>query len=327
MNENATIIKNFIREFSYSKIVNRNIDKITKILKNIILNKNKSQSLFKYNFMKYRRITKGIILNENATIIKNFIREFSYNKNKKKQIIVRKVFIIYKLKQKNLFKKMKYLISKYRRIVKSMIMNEKALKIQQFFMNFYKKFNSKKTEKKISSILINRLLINDNKFFKRKYYLFKYYRIIKLISLKKKADIIKSFIKKCNVRKIKNKRNIRIKHILFNRIFENQLKILKFNLYKYRRAVKNLFFQEQADIIKKFVRNFFKKVEIKIVEEEEEQKQIKVGKTHTSFRRSRREASSENAKILISSSTTFEVHTTKSDFIKKDDSISRRRKK
>ena len=43
---------------------------------------------------------------------------------------------------------MKYLISKYRRIVKSMIMNEKALKIQQFFMNFYKKFNSKKTEKK-----------------------------------------------------------------------------------------------------------------------------------------------------------------------------------
>lgn len=162
-----------------------------------------------------------------------------------------------------------------------------------------------------------------------KYYLFKYNRISKLLSLNNKADIIKLFIRISKVRKIENIRKIRIKQILFNRImiFENKLKILKFNLHKYRRVVKNEFLQEQADIIKQFVRNFFKKVEVKIVEEEEEQKQIIVGKTHTSIRRSRRQASSENAKKLISSSTTFEVHTTQSDFIKKDDSISRRRKK
>ena len=276
------------------------------------------------------KISKGIILNENATIIKNFIREFSLKlHNKQKEIIVRKIINTYRLKQENLFKKMKYLISKYRRIVKYMITNEKALNVQLFFILFKNKLNTRKNNKKIQIILRNRILINDNQLIKMKYYLFKYNRITKLISLNNKADIIKSFIRMSKIRKIENIRTIRIKQILFNiiMIFENKLKILKFNLHKYRRLVKNKVLQEQADIIKKFVKSFFKKVEVKIVEEEEEQKQIIVGKTHTSFRRSRRQASSENAKKLISYSTTFEVHTTQSDFVKKDDSISRRRKK
>ena len=242
------------------------------LMKRIILKEN-NKKLVRLKWMKYRSIILEKYLKEQALIIRKFIRKqlnnrMIKNKYEKIETILRKRILI-KGNGETKILNLRYSLMKYRNIIKKIILNENATTIKTFIREF--SIKSKRNIHKninierISEILKNRILLNNNSQIQLKYSLMKYRNIIKKIMLNENATIIKTFIREVLIKLQNSKKQIKLRNLLKNIISKIEINIntIRYNFAKYRRIIRYLLVNEKSLIIQKFISESRKKIIIK----------------------------------------------------------------
>ena len=196
LNENATIIKRFIREFSIKFQNSKKQIKLRNLLKNIISKIEININTIRYNFAKYRRIIRYLLVNEKSSIIQKFISE-----SRKKIIIKKRNETIkkilrsrIKIKENNLIKK-KYYLSKYHTIIKTVALIHNANMIKKYIIWCKEMKFQKQKYDKIKQLLMKRIYLSQNRETILKFHLGKYRRRVKYMFLLEQSAIIQKFIR------------------------------------------------------------------------------------------------------------------------------------